>query len=92
MMVFMVRGLFTKLQFAYAQFPCSKVSGDLLYDPFWEAVYRVERCGLKVRSNTVKFTHMPADPITVCFLDTDTLGDGCNLGWSPSQPKVYQAP
>ena len=48
MMVFMVRGLFTKLQFPYAQFPCSTVAGDLLYNPFWEAVYRTERCGLKV--------------------------------------------
>ena len=46
--VFMVRGLFNKLRFAYAQFPCMSISGDLLYDPFWEAVYRAERCGLKV--------------------------------------------
>ena len=52
MTTFMVRGLFNKLQFAYVQFPCANVSGDLLYNPFWEAVYRVERCGLKVRSNT----------------------------------------
>ena len=47
-MVFMVRGLFSKLQFAYAQFPCSQVRGDKLYDPFWEAVCRLENCGLKV--------------------------------------------
>ena len=56
MTVFMVRGLFTKLRFAYAQFPCSKVSGDLLYDPFWESVYRVERCGLKVCPDKFNFT------------------------------------
>lgn len=48
MMVFMVRGLFSKLQFPYAQFPCANLSGDLLYEPFWEAVGRVENCGLKV--------------------------------------------
>ena len=48
MMVFMVRGLFSSLQFAYAQFPCAELSGELLYDPFWEAVRRVENCGLKV--------------------------------------------
>ncbi len=47
-MVFMVRGLFNKLQFAYAQFPCCQVRGDKLYDPFWEAVCRIEMCGLKV--------------------------------------------
>ena len=44
MMVFMVRGLFNKLQFPYAQFPCA----DLLYELFWEAVRRLENCGLKV--------------------------------------------
>ena len=48
MMVFMVRGLFSSLQFAYAQFPCTELSGDMLYDPFWEAVMRIENCGLKV--------------------------------------------
>ena len=44
----MVRGLFTTLQFPYSQFPCANVSGELLFDPFWEAVYRLERCGFKV--------------------------------------------
>lgn len=53
MMVFMVRGLFSKLQFPYAQFPCANLSGDLLYEPFWEAVSRVENCGLKVRSQLI---------------------------------------
>jgi hypothetical protein len=48
MLVFMVRGLFSKLQFAYVQFPASDLSGDLLYEPFWEAVGRIENCGLKV--------------------------------------------
>ena len=42
MMVFMVRGLFNKLQFPYAQLPCASLSGDLLYEPFLEAVGRVE--------------------------------------------------
>ena len=48
MMVFMVRGLFTSLQFPYAQFACADITGDMLYDPFWEAVRRIEACGLKV--------------------------------------------
>ena len=26
--------------------------GDLLFDPFWEAVMRLERCGFKVLSTT----------------------------------------
>jgi len=48
MMVFMVRGLFNSLQFPYAHFPCADISGEMLYDPFWEAVRRIENCGLKV--------------------------------------------
>jgi len=48
MMVFMVHGLFSSLQFTYAQFPCAELTGELLYDPFWEAVRRVENCGFKV--------------------------------------------
>ena len=52
MLVFMIRGLFTKLQFCYAQFPCRQLTGDQLYDLFWEAVGRIENCGLKVRSFT----------------------------------------
>ena len=48
MMVFMVRGLFNSLQFPYAQFPCSELTGELLYEPFWDAVSRIETVGLKV--------------------------------------------
>ena len=33
--VIMVRGLFTRLCFPYAQFSASSLSGDLLYDPIW---------------------------------------------------------
>ena len=54
MMMFMVRGLFTSLRFAYAQFPCKNVTSDLLFDPFWEAVYRLESCGFKVIRVTTK--------------------------------------
>lgn len=43
LLVFMVRGLFSALQFPYAQFPCLNLSGDLFYDVFWEAVERLER-------------------------------------------------
>lgn len=43
-----VRGLFSPLQFAYAQFPCTDLSGEQMYDPFWEAVGRLEMCGFRV--------------------------------------------
>ena len=48
MMVFMVRGLFSCLCYPYAQFPCCAVTGKLLYHPFWEAEYRLERMQFKV--------------------------------------------
>jgi len=48
MFVIMVKGLFTKLQFPYAAFTCNNLTGDKISPLFWEAVYRVERCGLKV--------------------------------------------
>ena len=48
MTVFMPRELFTKLHFTLTQFPCFSITGDLLFDPYWEAVCRAERCGLKV--------------------------------------------
>ena len=49
MLVMMVRGLFSPLRFPYVQFPCSKITGELLFQPFWQAIYRLERMGLKVR-------------------------------------------
>lgn len=48
MLVFMVCSLFTSMKYPYVQFPCANVSGDLLFAPIWEAVYRLERCGFKV--------------------------------------------
>ncbi len=45
MLVLMVRGLFTTLEFPYVQFPCTNLSGEQMYHPFWEAVGRLEMCG-----------------------------------------------
>lgn len=52
MFVIMVRGLFIRLNFPYVQFPCTSMSGDLLFDLVWEAVYRLERIQLKVLAIT----------------------------------------
>ena len=43
MLVIMVRGLFSRLNYPYAQFPCANLTGDVLFDPLWEAVMRLER-------------------------------------------------
>ena len=48
MLTFMVKGLFTNLKFPYAQFSCTKLTGDCMFQLFWETVKRVERIGLKV--------------------------------------------
>ena len=41
MMVLMVRGLISKLNFPYSQFACGDLSDDLLIDPVWEAISRL---------------------------------------------------
>ena len=49
MTVFMLRGLFTSFTSCSHSFRApALLHGDLVYDPFWEAVCRAERCGLKV--------------------------------------------
>ena len=48
MLTFMVKGLFTNLKFPYAQFSCTKLTGDSLFQLFWEVVKRIEIIGLKV--------------------------------------------
>ncbi|KAL5502932.1 hypothetical protein EMCRGX_G009790 [Ephydatia muelleri] len=48
MVVFMVRGLFTSLQFPYVHFACTNLCRDQKYDPLWEAIWRIENCGLKM--------------------------------------------
>lgn len=52
MLVFMMRQLFGPLKFPYAQFSTRDISGDLLFDPFWDVVYHLERCGFKVIAAT----------------------------------------
>jgi len=52
MLVLMVRGLFSKLRFPYAQFPCAALCGDQFYDIFWQAVCQLERCGFRVLACT----------------------------------------
>ena len=52
MLVLLVRGLFSKLQFPYVQFPCTSLTGDQMFEPFWEAVGRLELCGFKVLALT----------------------------------------
>ena len=48
MLMFMVRGMFTSLEFPYAQFPMTDATADALFPLVWEAVYNLESSGLRV--------------------------------------------
>jgi len=48
MLVFMVRGLFAKLNYPYVQFACNSLCGEQLFNPVWEAIARLEKLGFHV--------------------------------------------
>ena len=48
MLVFMVK----RINYPYAQFACANLSANLLFDPVWEAISRLERLGFKVLALT----------------------------------------
>lgn len=48
MLLFMVRGMFSSLEFPYAHFATRGISADSLYPIVWDAVRRLECCGLNV--------------------------------------------
>lgn len=48
MLVLMVRGLFSGLQFPYVQFPCATLRGDQMFHILWKTIGRLERYGFVV--------------------------------------------
>ena len=48
MLVFMVRGLFSNLEFPYVQVPTSSLAGDVLFPIVWECIKHLEACDFKV--------------------------------------------
>ena len=52
MLVVMVRGLFSGLQFPYVQFPCGALRGDQMFHILWKTVGRLERYGFRVMGLT----------------------------------------
>ena len=48
MLLFMVRGMFSSLQFPYAHFATQGATAAALYPLVWEAVQRLEYCGFNV--------------------------------------------
>jgi len=51
-LVFMVRGLPSNLNYPYVQFACNDLNGGQMFDPMWEAVSRLERLGFSVMGLT----------------------------------------
>ena len=47
-LVFLVRGLCSSLEYPYAQFACRNLKASMMYRPVTEAMFRLERLGLKV--------------------------------------------
>ena len=56
MLVFMVRALFPLLEFPYAEFPTSSLSGGILYPQVWECIAHLEMIGFKVLAVTADGT------------------------------------
>ena len=52
MLVFMIRGLVTKLSFPYAQFTCNGLDARKLYPIVWDVVRNLEMVGFKVLALT----------------------------------------
>lgn len=52
MLVFMVRGLFIRIAFPYAQFPCRSLSADVMYPIVWDVVRGLELTGFRVLALT----------------------------------------
>ena len=48
----MVRGVFSGLQFPYAQFPCVSIKGDQMFHVLWGAVARLELYSFRVLALT----------------------------------------
>lgn len=64
-LVLMVRGLFIRLEYPYASFPTTGITGDAMFPIIWEAVRRLELCEFKVLGVTAdgaspnrKFFHL----------------------------------
>ena len=50
--VLMVKGLFIRLEFPYASFPTTGITGDAIFPIVWEAIRRLELCEFKVLAIT----------------------------------------
>ena len=78
-LLFMVRGLFTRVNFPYVHFATNNASADTLYPMVWETVERLQACGLTV----IALTSDSASPNRKFF---KVHGDGKNLVYRTKNP------
>ncbi len=101
MLVIMVRGLFTKIQYPYVQFPARNLSGHELFAPLWEAVFRLEKSTLKVVGVTfdgakpnrrLVMLHKPTDPnaSTIYKVPNPYASDGREIFFFSDPPHLVK--
>ena len=72
MLLFMVRGMFTSLEFPYAHLATRGATADAFYPLEWKVVQRLERCGL----NVIAFSFDGASPNRKFYKMHASLSDG----------------
>lgn len=70
-LVFMVRGIFSSVEFPYAQFPTHNLKGCQLFTLVWDAVRNVESCDLIVKFLTADGVSMNRLVFKMCRLPND---------------------
>ena len=86
MLLFMVRGMFSSLEFPYAHFATRGVSADSLFPIVWEAVQRLECCGMNIiafccdgASPNRKFYKMHGKPGQLTYKSPNPFHEGMDI-------------
>lgn len=97
MLVFMVRGLFSSLQFPYAQFPVATTSGDVINPIVWECIEHLELIGLKVlalvcdgASPNRKFFRMHGKPKDLTYKVTNIYDNSRSIFFVSDVPHLLK--
>ena len=87
----MIKGLFSGLSFPYTAFPSSNLTGEQLVPIFYEALMRVERCGLEVIAFTADGNSVNRNLFTIIGINQDgnSLKYKTNNPLSFNQRQVY---
>ena len=96
-LLFMVRGLFNKVNFPYAHFATKSLTADTLFPIVWEAVERLEICGLNVIAFTSdgasanrKFYKMHRSSREVVYKTENPYREGHNIYFFSDVPHLIK--